>query len=125
MSDYNERLAHVVQELASLQRDLNQLLMDDAAAAGPTFEFAEKVDAGALRDLKSVVDQMRHFLWFYLQAVSGGSEAGERTMQLLRQISCNSAAIAKADPATFLERLNALADFALADHTSNPARKPN
>ena len=66
MSDYNERLAHVVQELASLQRDLNQLLMDHAAAEGDSSEFAEKVDAAALRDLKSVVDQMRHFLWFYL-----------------------------------------------------------
>ena len=125
MSDYNERLAHVVQELASLQRDLNQLLMDHAAAEGDSSEFAEKVDAAALRDLKSVVDQMRHFLRFYLQAVTGGSEAGERTMQLLRQVSRNSTVLGKADPSTFLERLNALAEYALVHQDTDPTRKPN
>jgi hypothetical protein len=34
--------------------------------------------------LKSVVDQMRHFLWFYMQVVTSDSEMGEKFRQTLR-----------------------------------------
>src|SRR5205085_12620584 len=87
MSDYNARIERAVQDLASLQRDLNQLLLDGAAVEGAPLKFATAVDAGSLRELKGVVDQVRHFLWFYLQAVNGGTEASRRTLQLLQEVS--------------------------------------
>jgi len=35
--------------------------------------------------LKSALDQMRHFLWFYMQVVASDSEMGEKFRQTLRQ----------------------------------------
>jgi hypothetical protein len=35
--------------------------------------------------LKSALDQMRHFLWFYMQVVTSDSEMGEKFRQTLRQ----------------------------------------
>jgi hypothetical protein len=34
--------------------------------------------------LKSALDQMRHFLWFYMQVVTSDSEMGEKFRQTLR-----------------------------------------
>ena len=124
MSDYNARIQRVVQELASLQRDLNQLLMD-SAADDAAIQFAEAVDAEALRDLKSVTDQLRQFLWFYLQAIFGKTESSARTMQLLRQVHKTSAEQGQPSPLTFLQRLNAMAEYALVHHVSDPSIKPN
>jgi hypothetical protein len=124
MSDYNARIQRVVQELASLQRDLNQLLMD-SAADDAAVQFAEAVDANALRDLKSVTDQLRHFLWFYLQAVFGTSESSARTMQLLRQAHKSSTSHGQTSPLTFLQRLNAMAEYALVHYVGDPTVKPN
>ncbi len=39
----------------------------------------------ALHVLKSALDQMRHFLWFYIQVMTSGSEMGEKLRQSLRQ----------------------------------------
>ena len=46
-------------------------------------------------------------------------------MQLLRQVSRNSTVLGMADPSTFLERLNALAEYALVHQDTDPTRKPN
>jgi hypothetical protein len=35
--------------------------------------------------LKSSLDQMRHFLWFYMQVVNSDSEMGEKFRQTIRQ----------------------------------------
>jgi len=35
--------------------------------------------------LKSALDQMRHFLWFYMQVVTSDSEMGEKFRQTVRQ----------------------------------------
>jgi hypothetical protein len=39
----------------------------------------------SIQVLKSAVDQMRHFLWFYMQVVTSDSEMGEKFRQSLRQ----------------------------------------
>jgi hypothetical protein len=39
----------------------------------------------SIRLLKSTLDQMRHFLWFYMQVVTSDSEMGEKFRQTLRQ----------------------------------------
>jgi hypothetical protein len=39
----------------------------------------------SLHVLKSALDQMRHFLWFYMQVVTSDSEMGEKFRQTVRQ----------------------------------------
>jgi hypothetical protein len=124
MTDIKSRVDRVVRELASIQEELNQLLVEDATnQMGQSMRPASQ-DLDALRDLKSVVDQMRHFLWFYLQVVTSGSEASERTMQLLRQVS-KPKTLHVNSPLTFLERLNALTEYALVHYREDGTEKPN
>ena len=125
MTDIKSRVDRVVRELASIQEDLNRMLVEDATnQAGSALRPVEQ-DLDALRDLKSVVDQMRHFLWFYLQVVTSGSESSERTMQLLRQVSKQPKALHANSPLTFLERLNALTEYALVHYRDDGSGKPN
>ena len=39
----------------------------------------------SLQVLKSVFDQMRHFLWFYMQVMTNESEDGDKLRQSIRQ----------------------------------------
>jgi hypothetical protein len=39
----------------------------------------------SIQVLKSALDQMRHFLWFYMQVVTSDSEMGEKFRETLRQ----------------------------------------
>lgn len=125
MATLAARIDRVVQELSSIQADLNRVLVEDATGEGPTDDLVAATDLEGLRDLKSVVDQVRHFLWFYLQVVAGGSEASERTMQLLRQASKGATAMNATSPLTFFERLNALTEYALVHYQDDETRKPN
>ncbi len=124
MATLTSRIRGVVDELSDIQGTLNRALLDggDDNEAAP---FRSLADADALRDLKSVVDQLRHFLWFYLQVVSSNSEAGERTLQVLRHATKSANAMAATSPLTFLERLNALTEYALVHYHEDTGGKPN
>jgi hypothetical protein len=127
MSDMKTRVERVVAELSSLQRDLNQQLMEGAEATNVTGQAATPPTAAEIapiRDLKSVVDQVRHFLWFYLQVSSAGSESAERTRQLLRQVARDSHRNGPENPASFFERLSAMAEYAVLQRNRSNS-KPN
>jgi len=125
MQDFSVRVQNLVEDLAALQHDLNQRLMTGAVDDGASPQLGESADAESIRNLKCAVDQLRHFLWFYLQALSSGSEAGEKTMQLLRQVAKNGRSLSGASSLTFLERINALAEYALVHYNSGDAKRPN
>ena len=119
----SSRIERVIQDLCAIQEDLNRLLIDDATRAPGGVPLSAHIDE--LRDLKSVVDQMRHFLWFYIQVVSENSVASERTLQLLRQVSKTPDALRPDSPLSFLERLNALSEYALVHYHEDGNNKPN
>jgi hypothetical protein len=48
-------------------------------------ENRESMEEIRLRILRITLDQMRHFLWFYMQVVTSDSEMGEKFRQTLRQ----------------------------------------
>lgn len=125
MQDFSVRVQNLVEDISSLQRDLNQRLMTGAVDDGASPMLGESTDAEAIRNLKCAVDQLRHFLWFYLQALSSGSEAGEKTMQLLRQVAKDGSTLSNTSSLTFLERLNALAEYALVHYHAADAKRPN
>ena len=123
----NERIQHVVEELSAIQRELNDKLM-----AGGSDDFTGKppavaVDPDGVRNLKIAADQLRHFLWFYLQANAPESEAGRDTLQLLRQVASNVNTFSQSSPYTFLERLSALTEYALVHYRADEhsRQRPN
>jgi hypothetical protein len=125
MATLSMRMEWVMQELAAIQEELNRMLVEDATNGSSPRLRTSTEDVEALRDLKSVVDQLRHFLWFYLQVVTEGSETAERTMQLLRHASKNPGTVNGANQLTFLERMNALTEYALVHYRDDGTGKPN
>jgi hypothetical protein len=85
MEEVHLRILRVTDDLRVIQRELNCAAMQaptdpelmEALADGPEMETIEV--------LKSALDQMRHFLWFYIQVVTSDSEMGEKFRQTLRQ----------------------------------------
>jgi hypothetical protein len=65
--------------------------------------------------LKSALDQMRHFLWFYVQVMTSGEEPAEQPRQ----------ATGKAEP-SFVEKYSQATDAALLRYFADAKhRKPN
>ena len=85
MEEIQLRILRVTDDLRLIQSELNC-----AAMQAPTDpELLEVLSAPSQMEsmhvLKSVLDQMRHFLWFYMQVVTSDSEMGEKFRQTLRQ----------------------------------------
>src|SRR6201987_6226233 len=87
------RILRVTEDLRAIQRDLNCAAMEapgnpellEALSADPELE--------SLQILRSALDQMRHFLWFYGQVVTNESEFGEKLRETIRQKPSNDAAL--------------------------------
>jgi len=107
----------ITDELRSLQRSLEEVLLDGSSAASPD----PPVELGVVQDFKAVVDQMRQFLWFYIQAVSNEC-GGEQLMELLRQAARPEAA---GDANPTVEQIKSLPEYALIHYYLPPNRKPN
>jgi hypothetical protein len=73
----------------------------------------------SLHVLKSVLDQMRHFLWFYVQVVTSDSEMGEKFRQTLRMES-------PAQPPELEQQFQSATDAIMLRYLAdNRFRKPN
>jgi DNA polymerase III gamma/tau subunit len=101
----------ITDELRFLQRSLHESLLDGSCMGSDQSARAEAVE-----EFKSVIDQMRQFLWFYLNAMSNG----EQLLELLRQ-----AAQAGVDPAKTIEQIESLPEYGLIHYYLPPNRKPN
>jgi len=78
----------------------------------------------SLHLLKAALDQMRHFLWFYVQVMTNGSEEGERMRESIRQKPSESLPISPRIAAA--EKFKHAADAALLQMLSDgKTRKPN
>ena len=111
MKETAERMQNITDELRFLQRSLHESLLDGSCMGSDQSARAEAVE-----EFKSVIDQMRQFLWFYLNAMSNG----EQLIELLRQ-----AAQVGADPARTIEQIESLPEYGLIHYYLPPNRKPN
>ena len=82
--------------------------------------LAQLPEIESLEMLKSALDQMRHFLWFYVQVMTTGSEiVEESTPRNPKKLQS-----AKLEPV--LESYNSLTEAVLLRHFANAKnRKPN
>src|ERR1700746_2518569 len=92
------RILRVTEDLRAIQRQLNCAAME--APGNP--ELMEAMSAlpemESLQLLKSALDQMRHFLWFYMQVMTNESEFGEKLRDTIRQKPSNDVLLQPPNP---------------------------
>jgi hypothetical protein len=124
MNDLHLRIARVTDDLRTIQRDLNCAAMQ--APSDP--ELMEALNSlpqtEPLDTLRSALDQMRHFLWFYSQVMSSEPELGDK----LRQGAAISSGGSESPKAkrSFLDQLSRADEAMLLQYLAEARqRKPN
>src|ERR1700691_4320595 len=85
MEEIHVRILRITEDLRVIQRELNCAAMQAPTDPELMEALADPPEMESIRLLKSALDQMRHFLWFYMQVVTSDSEMGEKIRQTLRQ----------------------------------------
>ncbi len=85
MEETHLRILRVTDDLRVIQKELNCAAMQAPTDPELMEALANPPEMESIQALKSALDQMRHFLWFYLQVVTSDSEMGEKFRQTLRQ----------------------------------------
>src|ERR1700686_2675466 len=85
MEEIRLRILNVTDDLRVIQRELNCAAMQAPTDPELMESLANQPEMESIQVLKSALDQMRHFLWFYMQVVTSDSEMGEKFRQSLRQ----------------------------------------
>src|SRR5207247_4692943 len=84
LHDINTRIVRVTEHLRAIQRELNCAAMQAPTDPELMEALSQLPEMESLRVLKSALDQMRHFLWFYIQVMTNESEAGDRLRESIR-----------------------------------------
>src|ERR1700751_3097086 len=85
MEEIQLRILRVTDDLRVIQSELNCAAMQAPTDPELMETLAEQHQMESIQVLKSALDQMRHFLWFYVQVVTSDSEMGEKFRQSVRQ----------------------------------------
>ena len=117
MEEIHLRILRVTEDLRVIQRELNCAAMQAPTDPELMEALSDPPEIETLQVLKSALDQMRHFLWFYMQVVTSDSEMGEKLRQSLRQDTRNPEVEQQLQSATDSIMLRYLAD--------SKYRKPN
>ena len=117
MEEIHLRILRVTDDLRVIQRELNCAAMQAPTDPELMEALSDPPEIETLQVLKSALDQMRHFLWFYMQVVTSDSEMGEKFRQSVRQDTPNSEVQQQLQSATDSIMLRYLAD--------SKYRKPN
>jgi hypothetical protein len=83
--DLHLRIARVTEDLRTIQQELNCAAMQAPSDPELMEALNSLSETEPIETLRSALDQMRHFLWFYMQVVTSDSEMGEKFRQTLRQ----------------------------------------
>src|SRR5215471_1086178 len=124
MEDIDIRILRVTEDLRAIQRELNCAAMQAPADPELMESLSQLNEMESIQLLKSALDQMRHFLWFYMQIVANESEIGEKLRQSIRQQPSQDDAIAS--EASVFEKIRTATDAAMLRYlTDGKIRKPN
>ena len=85
LEEIHLRILRVTDDLRMIQRELNCAAMQVPTDPELMEALADAPEIETIQMLKSALDQMRHFLWFYMQVVTSDSEMGEKFRQTVRQ----------------------------------------
>jgi len=117
------RILRVTEDLRTIQRELNYAAMEAPGNPELMEALSQQPQIESLQVLRSALDQMRHFLWFYAQVMSTESDVGERLREAIRQKPSNDALC----PDTPLgDRLRSATETLLMHHLAlGKKRRPN
>ena len=124
LDEVHLRILRVTDDLRAIQRELNCAAME--APGNPELMEAlnEVPELESLEVLKSALDQMRHFLWFYLQVMTNESEFGDRLRETIRQKPSHDVRLQPPNPLN--ERIRNAAEALMLQYLSDgKIRKPN
>ena len=124
MDDLHLRIARVTEDLRKIQQELNCAAMQ--APSDP--ELMEALNSLSeiepIETLRQALDQMRHFLWFYLQVMTNESEFGEKLRETIRQKPSNDAMLQPPNPLN--DRIRSAAEALMLQYLADgKTRKPN
>lgn len=85
MDEIHLRILRVTEDLRAIQQELNCAAMQAASDPEMMEVLSGNAELDSLQVLKSALDQMRHFLWFYMQVMTSDSEMGDNIRRSLRQ----------------------------------------
>jgi hypothetical protein len=124
MEELHLRIARVTDDLRTIQQELNCAAMQ--APSDP--ELMEALNSLSeiepIETLRSALDQMRHFLWFYSQVMSNEPELGDKLRQ---NMPVKMATDEKPQlKSSFLDQLSRADEAMLLHHLAEAKRhKPN
>ena len=123
LDEVHVRILRVTEDLRAIQRELNCAAMEAPGNPELLEALTQLPEMDSLHVLKSALDQMRHFLWFYIQVMTNHSEAGD---ELRQSIMPKPSASDRSTDASLLEKFKTAADTALLQYLSDSKdRKPN
>jgi hypothetical protein len=124
MNDLHLRIARVTEDLRSIQQELNCAAMQAPSDPELMEALNSLSETEPIETLRSALDQMRHFLWFYSQVMSNEPELGDK----LRQAGAPQSASEETPKSgsTFLDQLSRTDEIMLLHHLADARRrKPN
>jgi hypothetical protein len=124
MDDLHLRIARVTEDLRTIQQELNCAAMQAPSDPELMEALNSLSETEPIETLRSALDQMRHFLWFYSQVMSNEPELGDK----LRQAGPPKTASDDAPKleTSFLDQLSRADELMLLHHLAEARRrKPN
>jgi hypothetical protein len=121
MDDLHTRMRRVTEDLRVIQRELNCAAMQAPNDPELMEALSALPETEAIQVLCKSLDQMRHFLWFYMQVMSNEPELGDK----LRQAKTEAAEQGTLDT-SFLDKLTRADEAVLLRYLADAKdRKPN
>src|ERR1700730_4710817 len=124
MNDLHLRIARVTEDLRTIQQELNCAAMQAPSDPELMETLNSLSETEPIETLRSALDQMRHFLWFYSQVMNNEPELGDK----LRQAGTGKTASDEKPQSgsAFLDRLSRADEVMLLHHLAEAKRqKPN
>lgn len=124
MDDLHIRIARVTEDLRTIQQELNCAAMQAPSDPELMEALNSLSETEPIENLRTALDQMRHFLWFYSQVLNNEPELGDK----LRQAgSAKTSSDEKPRvQGSFMDRLSRADELMLLQHLADSKRrKPN
>jgi hypothetical protein len=123
LDDLHLRIARVTDDLRMIQRELNCAAMQAPSDPELMETLSSLAETEPLDILRTALDQMRHFLFFYSQVMNNEPELGDK----LRQTAARTANDENPKlESSFLDQLSRTDEMLLLHHLAEAKqRKPN
>jgi hypothetical protein len=123
-NDLHLRIARVTEDLRSIQQELNCAAMQAPSDPELMEALNSLPETEPIETLRSALDQMRHFLWFYSQVMNSEPELGDKLRQAAPVKTATDETPNKGT--SFLDRLSRTDELMLLHHLADARRrKPN